>query len=528
MLVGSIPSELGALDMVQAIDISNNNLSGSIPPTLKGCRNLQFLNLSANMLSGQLPSGIFSTLDLLISLNMSYNQLHGEIPASLANLKQLISLDFCHNEFIGEIPESLAKLTKLMHLNLSFNQLEGPVPDEGIFRSLDANSLQGNAALCGSKYFSSCKSRKHQFSKKALAIILVLAAVFVFLIVFFAILVLKQRQRLQTRSKGETYLNGEASFAPILKKFTTTELETATGFFSDENLIGSSDLSTVYKGRLEGTGQAIAVKKLNLTQFPSESDKCFLTELKTLSHLKHRNLVRVLGYAWESEKLKALVLAFMENGNLESIIHCPEEVKNSARSWNLYERLRVCISIANGLVYMHSGYDVPIVHCDLKPSNVLLDEDWEAHVGDFGTCRMLGVHLPEESSNATSSAFQGTIGYLAPEFAYMRRVTTKVDVFSFGIVMIEFFTGKRPTGLTVEDGVALTLNQLVERALVQGMHAVLAILDHRMEVAGEVEKEKAMGVMQLALSCTLASPEDRPDMEQVLLSLVRLYDNRGA
>ncbi|KAG0487133.1 hypothetical protein HPP92_009228 [Vanilla planifolia] len=104
---------------------------------------------------------------------------------------------------------------------------------------------------------------------------------------------------------------------------------------------------------------------------------------------------------------------------------------------------------------------------------------------------------------------------VAAEFAYMRRVTTKVDVFSFGIVMIEFFTGKRPTGLTVEDGVALTLNQLVERALVQGMHAVLAILDHRMEVAGEVEKEKAMGVMQLALSCTLASPEDRPDMEQI-------------
>lgn len=174
----------------------------------------------------------------------------------------------------------------------------------------------------------------------------------------------------------------------------------------------SSSLSTVYKGVLvEPDGKAVAVKRLNLEQFPAMSDKSFLTELATLSRLRHKNLARVVGYAWEAGKMKALVLEYMDNGDLDGAIHGPD-----APRWTVAERLRVCVSVAHGLVYLHSGYGFPIVHCDVKPSNVLLDADWEARVSDFGTARMLGVHLTDAVApdSATSSAFRGTVGYMAP------------------------------------------------------------------------------------------------------------------
>ncbi|XP_057948220.1 LRR receptor-like serine/threonine-protein kinase FLS2 [Malania oleifera] len=509
LLTGAIPNELGMLEMVQTIDISNNKLSGIIPETVGGCKNLFSLDISTNELSGEIQENFFTQMILLTRLNLSRNLFNGGLPKSLGNLKHLVSLDLSHNRFYGLIPESFGSLSSLKTLNLSFNKLEGPIPKTGIFRNISISSFAGNLDLCGAAFLHNCSKQTawHSFSKKIAIIFLAFGAAFLVIVSLIKYITVHKKQ-------GAVNLEPEYISALDLKRFDHKDLEMATNIFSEENIIGASNLSTVYKGKLDN-GQIIAVKKLNLHQF---SSKCFNREINALSQLKHRNLARVLGYAWESGKLKALVLEYMENGNLESVIH--EPYTDHSR-WTLSERINVFASIASALDYLHSGYHVPIVHCDLKPSNILLDGDWEVHVSDFGTARVLAVHLHNGSSGL---AFEGTIGYLPPEFAYMRKVTTKVDVFSFGIIVMEFLTKRRPIGLTQEDGLPITLHQLVEISLQCGRNRLLEIVD--LDLASSIFDEKHVEIieelLQLALSCTCPEPEERPHMCEVLSFLLKL------
>jgi LRR receptor-like serine/threonine-protein kinase FLS2 len=427
IFTGPIPPEIGGLTMVQAIDLSNNRLSGGVPATLAGCKNLQSLDLSANNLTGALPAGLFPQLDVLTSLNISGNDIDGEIPSNIGALKHIQTLDVSRNAFTGAIPAALANLTSLRSLNLSSNKLEGPVPDAGVFRNLSMSSLQGNPRLCGGKLLAPCHHTGGRgFSRTGLVILVVLLVLAVLLLLLIVMILVLGYRRYK---KKKIAANGAASFSedfvvPELRKFTYGELEAATGSFDESNVIGSSNLSTVYKGILaDPDGKVVAVKRLNLAQFPAKSDKSFLTELATLSRLRHKNLVRVVGYACEPGRIKALVLEYMDNGDLDGAIHGPP--RRDARRWTIPERLRACVSVAQGLAYLHSGYDFPIVHCDVKPSNVLLDSDWEARVSDFGTARMLSVHLAAGAAaaqSATSSAFRGTVGYMAPGKSYLHGV----------------------------------------------------------------------------------------------------------
>lgn len=204
---------------------------------------------------------------------------------------------------------------------------------------------------------------------------------------------------------------------------------------------------------------------------------------------------------------------------MDRIIHNPG---TDQMSCSLSKRVDICVSVASGMQYLHHGYDFPIIHCDLKPSNILLDGDWVAHVSDFGTARVLGVQSQDTSSISSSAAFEGSIGYLAPEFAYMGKVTTKVDVFSFGVILMEFLTKKRPTATIEAHGLPISLQQLVERALASGKEEVSQVLDPVLVLNDSKEQGRLEELLKLALSCTAPNPDNRPDMNEILPILLKL------
>ncbi|MQL93410.1 hypothetical protein Taro_026062, partial [Colocasia esculenta] len=533
-LTGSIPDAISRLHMLYDISLKNNQLNGSLPQGIKDLENLTSIDVSANMLSGKLPVNIFSKLHLLKRLDLSRNKLAGELALGKGLLQRLTYLDLSLNAFDGAIPKSLENLTVLSYLDLSFNNFEGPVPEGGIFEHLNPSSLQGNLGLCGAKIHRSCERgmpkylfpKKARLSKKTLLLVSLSSSLgLLLLLVTAAIITNRYRTWRSRREDCERNLETEIAQVLGLKRFAGEDLEFATNFFSEAHVIGKSNLSTVYTGRLADGGKRIVVKRLNLHQFPSETNKCFLMELKTLGNLKHRNLVKVAGYAWEPDRLKALVLEFMENGSLENVIHDDVVVLDRSRWKEVSERLRVCISVATGLVYLHTGYDFPIVHCDLKPSNILFDQEWEAHVSDFGAARMLNIHSSSGSSiMSTSFALLGTIGYMAPELAYMTTVTTKVDVFSFGVVIMEFLTRMKPTAVEGNDGHPLSLPEFVADALAGRVHKSILVLDRYMEFKSSRDVQLAVRLLKLAVSCTEADADARPDMPNVLSFLLKLRE----
>ncbi|KAL6542729.1 LRR receptor-like serine/threonine-protein kinase fls2 [Orobanche hederae] len=555
---GPIPPVLSTLTYLEGLALNDNQLQGTIPAELSELKRLIDLRLQNNKLVGPIPEHISKKLGASVStdgfgsfayhftgiipgsviagvknihiyLNLSHNSIEGTIPGEVGMLEMVQGIDLSNNNVSGNIPRKIRSCQNLISIDLSGNNLSGSVPALVMFREYDLNRFRGKSRSLWSNIFEEMQKEEQiirltPFFKKALILISAPGCVLALIVMLSA----SNTIRKIIRKRNTRVKNSKIEFpsARTLRRFDAKDIAIATSSFIPENIIGSSALSTVYKGTLED-GQKVAVKKLNLRQFAAESDKCFYREVDIFGRLRHRNLVRVIGYAWESGSLKALVLEFMEHGSLEDIIH---NLDRDRPSWTLIKRIDVLVSIASGLVYLHSGYDFPIVHCDLKPSNVLLDNDLEAHVSDFGTTRILGVCLEDGSSVSSSSAFEGTIGYLAPvtlrtmalrdgEFAYMRKVTTEVDVFSFGIIIMELTW---PTGLTGDNGFPITLSQLVEQALERGIDGLDQVSDPDLTSCATEKQEVLEGLLHLALSCRSAEPDIRPDKEQVSCSLSKI------
>ncbi|KAL5748766.1 hypothetical protein ACOSQ2_026063 [Xanthoceras sorbifolium] len=531
-LMGSIPSCLGNLSSLRTLSLASNRFNSTIESTLWGLRDILHINLSTNSLSGSLPSDI-GNLKVLTELDLSRNQLKGDIPVTIGDLIELKRLfladnrfqgsipqsfgnmisielvDLSSNSLSGAIPKSLEALLYLIHLNVSFNSFEGEVPYGGPFVNFSSLSFMGNPGLCGQQRMQlpPCKSSTSQRSNTTAGLVLkyiLPVTLSTILILVLIIVYLKWHKKNANQPSQEESLHLET-----WRRISYQELDRATNGFSESNFLGSGSFGSVYRGTLPD-GVEIAVKVFNLQA--EKALKSFETECEIMGSIRHQNLTKIIS-SCSSGDFKALVLEFMHNESLETLLYSQKKILD------LLERLNIMIDIASALEYLHHGYTSIIVHCDLKPSNVLLDEDLVAHVSDFGLAKLLGG-----GDSATQTMTLATIGYMAPEFGSEGIVSTKGDVYSYGILLMETFTGKKPTDeIFVGE---MNLKRWVGESLSGDSDAVIQVVDDNLLSRNhedfEAKKDCLISIMQLSLKCSADSHEERMDMGAVLARLNKI------
>ncbi|KAG6535247.1 hypothetical protein ZIOFF_000212 [Zingiber officinale] len=524
-LTGSIPHEVLSIEALSNfVDMSNNYLSGPLPQEIGNLRNLQYLSFYNNSLSGRIPSTI-GECQVLEYLNLSRNFFEGTIPRSLADLKGLIDLDLSHNNLSGPIPEFLGNYPDMENLNLSYNSFSGEMPSQGLFLNSSEFDVEGNRGICGgiaSLHLPSCPTHKSKKNwRLALAIALPVTALFLCIALFTAFYVVERRRRINRNSM----VPSDRNIDQVHTKVSYTDLLKATDDFSPENLIGVGSYGSVYRGSLGD--EQIAVKVLDLEH--RGAFKAFIAECEALRNIRHRNLVKMLTACVSIDSMgnefRAILFEFMPNGSLENWLHPePSDRKfHSTKMFGLVHRLNVAIDVGAALNYLHDHYDSPIIHCDLKPSNVLLDANMTARVGDFGIARFLSRSSSVYQSS--SAAIKGSIGYMAPEYGMGGLISTQADVYSYGILLLELFTGRRPTDEEFKDG--FTLQKYVERKLAAGVDVTGGVADPAMFCEGGEEvalnfvvgkqangriKQCLESVLMVGLCCAKASPAERITM----------------
>ncbi|CAL9059520.1 putative leucine-rich repeat receptor-like serine/threonine-protein kinase At2g24130 [Musa acuminata AAA Group] len=517
-LTGKLPGEVSGIAKVM-LNLSNNQLEGSLPKELSNMDHVQMIDLSANNFTGVIP--VLSTCVELMLINLSHNHLEGQLPTELGSLRNLETLDVSFNGLGGEIPSSLNKCTHLSFFNLSHNDFTGWIPTGGVFSRFTNLSYLENPRLCGLVLQRACRRRPPQWrhSPKFLIAISVGGSVVAFLLTLCCVKLVRKMEGMGIPRRGDIFGGSSPVVKSSYPRITYRELVEATEEFSQGRLVGSGSYGRVYRGVLRD-GTVVAVKVLNL--HTGNSTKSFNRECQVLKRIRHRNLMRIIT-ACSLPDFKALVLPFMANGSLDSYLY------SSSSDLSLIQRVNICSDIAEGMAYLHHHSPVKVIHCDLKPSNVLLNDDMTALVSDFGIARLVmnvGVGSEVENvGNSTANMLCGSIGYIAPEYGYGARASTKGDVYSFGVLVLEVVTRKRPTDEVFEGG--NSLQQWVKSHYHGGAETVVdsALGSEARKQTPEVRRtwEVAIGeLLELGVVCTQESPSSRPTMEDTADDLDRL------
>nr|XP_027127361.1 receptor-like protein kinase HSL1 [Coffea arabica] len=496
---GNLPDEIGMLDNLIDLEARHNKFSGKIPSSLVKLEQLSRLDLYDNVLSGEIPEGI-RALKQLSELNLARNKLSGEIPDEIGYLPGLNYLDLSWNNFSGEIPLALENL-KLNELNLSCNHLSGTIPplfDKDVYK----DSFLENPGLCGG--FAGLCPRKRRGRDTIYGLVLRSVSVIGACLLIVGLVFLIWKHKNIKKVKKGVIMNKWTSFQKL--GFSETEIITC---IDENNVIGSGASGKVYKAVLSD-GEVVAVKKLwersnkddsSFSSVDSEKDE-FEVEVQTLGNIRHKNIVRLL-CCCSSGSCKLLVYEYMPNGSLGDLLHSS---KGGLLDWPT--RLRIALDAAEGLSYLHHDCVPPIVHRDVKSNNILLDEHLGSKISDFGVAKIVKV---ANKGVECMSAIAGSCGYIAPEYAYTLRVNEKSDIYSFGIVLLELLTGRRPVDPDLGDKdlatwVCTKLNQ----------KGIDHVIDPNL---ASTYKEEICKVLNISLLCTSPLPVNRPSMRRVVKML---------
>ncbi|KAK6281073.1 hypothetical protein POUND7_014898 [Theobroma cacao] len=495
--------------LVVGLGAPSLNLSGTLAPTIGELTNLQHVLLQDNNISGHIPSEL-GKLPKLNTLDLSINSFSGQIPSSLSHVKSLQYLRLNNNSLSGPIPSSLANMTQLTFLDMSFNNLSGPMP--GFYAK--TFNIVGNPLICATGNGQDCprtrpmpisfslnNSQNSQPSGKpkshAIALAFGSLSCTCLLVLGFIFIFLRRLRHKQQIFFNANATNEEEESIRNLKRLPFQDLVIATNNFSSKNILGKGGFGTVYKGYLKD-GTVVAVKRL-IDGNAAGGETQFQAEVKMISLAVHRNLLQLYGFCMTATE-RLLVYPFMSNGSVATRLK-----GKPALDWGT--RKRIALGTARGLLYLHEQCAPKIIHRDVKAANVLLDDQFEPVVGDFGL-----VKLMEHQDSHVTTAVRGTIGYIAPEYLSTGQASDRTDVFAFGVLLLELMTGKGPSQFGEMD--------IEERAMIDWVNKFYKerrfdeLIDKALKK--RYDQSELEGMIQLSLSCTQHHPNHRPNMSEVL------------
>ncbi|KAF8059007.1 hypothetical protein N665_1235s0015 [Sinapis alba] len=542
---GEIPKEIGSLEYLQVLNLHNLNLIGEIPEDISNCRLLLELDVSGNELEGEIPTKLLNLTNLEI-LDLHRNRVNGSIPSELGSLSRLQFLDVSQNLLSGSIPSSLGNLNRLTHFNVSYNNLSGVIPPVPVLQAFGSSAFANNPLLCGDPLVTTpcnsrgatAKSRNSEALSISVIIVIVAAAVILFGVCVVLGLNLRARKRrkdeeevvtLETTPLASSIDDSSGVIIGKLVLFSKNlpskyeDWEAGTKALLDkDNIIGMGSIGSVYRASFEG-GVSIAVKKLE-TLGRIRNQEEFEQELGRLGGLQHQNLSSYQGYYFSST-MQLILSDFVPNGSLYDNLHLriypgasTSHSNNTDLNW--HRRFQIALGTAKALSFLHDDCKPAILHLNVKSTNILLDERYEAKLSDYGLEKFLPVL---DSFGSKTKKFHNAVGYIAPELAQQSlKASEKCDVYSYGVVLLELVTGRKPVE-SPRGNQVLILRDYVRDMLETG--SASDCFDRRLR---EFEENELIQVMKLGLLCTSENPLKRPSMAEVVQVLESIRNGFGS
>ncbi|CAI7870770.1 unnamed protein product [Closterium sp. NIES-53] len=468
-------------------------------------------------LQGGLDWNISGVL-FLERLDVSYNLLEGPLPPQLGLAPSLKSLNLEGNQLNGTLDDMLCYLDKLECLHLANNNFTGSLP--WCFKRFPCPDFAGNPNLnttgCLNVTYNSCPNNYTAVAAPppppatglgvgaVIGIVFGALALFALGVALFFYVRFKQEEKRKREEAERLAQDIETQISTrhfgTLRRYSVDELSKATNGFDEDNMLGEGGFSKVYKGKLED-GKFVAVKRIK-EEKKSGGELMFLSEVELISRAVHRNVMHSEGFCVEKGECM-LVLPFYANGSVASRTQGKE---GNPMDW--HTRMKVARGAAEGIAYMHTDCNPKLIHRDIKAANVLLDENDEAVIADFGLAKEMDVH-----ESHASTAVKGTIGHIAPEYFVSGQCSEKTDVYAFGVFLLELVSGKDVFELTLPpEAEELLLRDWVANMLRDGK--IPEFVDNDLTRLGYDEADVAK-MLQVALLCMKHDAVDRPTMDEV-------------